>query len=90
MKKFILTLLITFTFNASAQYTIMSAVQLNEGQEEQYLALEEWEKANPGWELDEDKSLERCKIINSLLGVGKKLEIQSNSHTTTIKISVMK
>ena len=40
MKKFILTLLLTFTFNASAQYTIMSAVQLNEGQEDQYLALE--------------------------------------------------
>jgi hypothetical protein len=29
-----------FTFTASAQYGILSAVQLNEGAEDQYLALE--------------------------------------------------
>jgi hypothetical protein len=40
MKKIILLLTLLFTFNASAQYNILSAVQLNEGQEEQYLALE--------------------------------------------------
>ena len=37
------------------------------------MLLEEW-GTNPGWELNEEKSLERCKIINSLLGVDKKLE----------------
>ena len=40
MKKIILLLTLLFTFSASAQYNILSAVQLNEGQEEQYLALE--------------------------------------------------
>ena len=40
MKKIILLFTLLFTFSASAQYNILSAVQLNEGQEEQYLALE--------------------------------------------------
>ena len=40
MKKIILTLLITFTINASAQYAIVSAVDVKDGMEEQYLALE--------------------------------------------------
>jgi len=40
MKKIILLLTLLFTFNASAQYNILSAVQLNEGAEDQYLALE--------------------------------------------------
>jgi len=40
MKKIILLFTLLFAFNASAQYNILSAVQLNEGQEEQYLALE--------------------------------------------------
>lgn len=55
--------------NRGKAYSIISNMRTK-----QYLALEEWEKANPGWELDEEKSLERCKIINSLLGVDKKLE----------------
>lgn len=40
MKKIILTLLITFTINTSAQYAIVSAVDVKDGMEEQYLALE--------------------------------------------------
>jgi hypothetical protein len=40
MKKIILLLTLLFTFNASAQYNILSALQLNEGAEDQYLALE--------------------------------------------------
>jgi len=40
MKKIILLFTLLFTFSASAQYNILSALQLNEGQEEQYLALE--------------------------------------------------
>ena len=40
MKKIILLLSLMFTFTASAQYGILSAVQLNEGAEDQYLALE--------------------------------------------------
>lgn len=55
--------------NKGKAYSIISNMRAK-----QYIALEEWEKANPGWELNEEKSLERCKIINSLLGVGKKLE----------------
>ena len=39
MKKIILTLLITFTFNATAQYAIVSAVDVKDGMDEQYLAL---------------------------------------------------
>lgn len=55
--------------NKGKAYSIISNMRAK-----QYLALEEWEKANMGWELDEKKSLERCKIINSLLGVDKQLE----------------
>ena len=40
MKKFILLFTLSLTLNISAQYNILSAVQLNEGQEDQYLALE--------------------------------------------------
>ena len=40
MKKIILLLILSLTVNVSAQYNILSAVQLNEGQEDQYLALE--------------------------------------------------
>ena len=39
MKKLILLLTLSLTLNVSAQYNILSAVQLNEGQEDQYLAL---------------------------------------------------
>lgn len=55
--------------NKGKAYSIISNMRTK-----QYLALEEWEKANPGWELDENKCLERCKIINSLLGENKKIE----------------
>tara|TARA_B100000963_G_scaffold359415_1_gene386719 strand:- start:838 stop:1581 length:744 start_codon:yes stop_codon:yes gene_type:complete len=55
--------------NKGKAYSIISKMRAK-----QYVALEEWEKANPGWELNEEKSLERCKIINSLLGDDKKLE----------------
>ena len=40
MKKFILLFILSLSLNVSAQYNILSAVQLNEGQEDQYLALE--------------------------------------------------
>ena len=40
MKKLILLFTLSLTLNVSAQYNILSAVQLNEGQEDQYLALE--------------------------------------------------
>ena len=40
MKKLILLFTLSLTLNVSAQYNILSAIQLNEGQEDQYLALE--------------------------------------------------
>jgi len=40
MKKIILLLTLLFTFSVSAQYNILSAVQLNEGQEDQYLVTD--------------------------------------------------
>ena len=40
MKKILSILILSITLTSSAQYNILSAVQLNEGQEEQYLALE--------------------------------------------------
>jgi len=40
MKKILSILILSASLTSSAQYNILSAVQLNEGQEEQYLALE--------------------------------------------------
>ena len=42
MKNLLLTLTILFSFSLSAQYAVMSAVDLNEGGEQEYLALEEF------------------------------------------------
>ena len=42
MKQFILTLLLVFSFSLNAQYVIMTAVDLNEGAEQDYLKLEEF------------------------------------------------
>tara|TARA_Y100001970_G_C13952854_1_gene709148 strand:- start:3 stop:764 length:762 start_codon:yes stop_codon:yes gene_type:complete len=42
MKNLILTLSLLFSFSLSAQYAVMSAVDLNEGGEQEYLALEEF------------------------------------------------
>ena len=42
MKQFILTLLLVFSFSLNAQYVIMTAVDLNEGAEQDYLELEEF------------------------------------------------
>lgn len=50
-------------------YKIMSSMRTK-----QYLALIEWENAHPTWERNEKESLERCKIINSLLGENDKME----------------
>ena len=40
MKKLLLLLTLTFTITSSAQYAILSAVDVKDGMEEQYLALE--------------------------------------------------
>ena len=42
MKKILLLLTLTFTITSSAQYTILSAIDINEGMEDQYLQLEEF------------------------------------------------
>lgn len=42
MKNLLLTLTLLFSFSLSAQYAVMSAVDLNEGGEQEYLALEEF------------------------------------------------
>jgi len=42
MKNLLLTLTLLFSFSLSAQYAVMSAVDLNDGGEQQYLALEEF------------------------------------------------
>lgn len=34
----------------------------------QFMALEEWEKQHPNWQTNEKESLERCKILQKLLG----------------------
>ena len=42
MKNLLLTLTLLFSFSLSAQYAVMSAVDLNDGGEQEYLALEEF------------------------------------------------
>jgi hypothetical protein len=42
MKKILLLLTLIFTITTSAQYTILSAIDINEGMEDQYLELEEF------------------------------------------------
>ena len=42
MKKILLLLTLIFTITTSAQYTILSAIDINEGMEDQYLQLEEF------------------------------------------------
>ena len=42
MKKLQLLLALVFTISASAQYTILSAVDIKDGMEDQYLQLEEF------------------------------------------------
>ena len=42
MKKIFLLLTLTFTIISSAQYNILSAVDINDGMEDQYLKLEEF------------------------------------------------
>jgi hypothetical protein len=42
MKKILLLFTLIFTITTSAQYTILSAVDIKEGMEDQYLQLEEF------------------------------------------------
>ena len=104
MKKFILTLLITFTFNASARYTIMSAVQLNEGQEDQYLALEAF--FGPIHDLAIEKGIQEWQavwkvtseigengphyIINTGFSSKEQLDAYNNSWTTDDWVALAK
>ncbi len=50
-------------------YSIMSRMR-----KKQYLALQEWDKAHPNWEQDENLSVMRCKILKELLGESKTIE----------------
>ena len=61
MKKIILLFTLLFTFSASAQYNILSAVQLNEGQEDQYLALEAF--FGPVHDLAIEKGIENSQSV---------------------------
>ena len=61
MKQIILLLTLLFTFNASAQYTILSAVQLNEGAEDQYLALEAF--MGPVHDLAIEKGIQNSQAV---------------------------
>ena len=61
MKKIILLLTLLFTFNASAQYNILSAVQLNEGAEDQYLALEAF--MGPVHDLAIEKGIQNSQAV---------------------------
>ena len=61
MKKIILLLSLMFTFTASAQYGILSAVQLNEGAEDQYLALEAF--FGPVHDLAIEKGIENFQAV---------------------------
>jgi len=61
MKKIILLLTLLFTFNASAQYSILSAVQLNEEAEDQYLALEAF--FGPVHDLAIEKGIENSQAV---------------------------
>ena len=61
MKKIILLLTLLFTFSATAQYNILSAVQLNEGQEDQYLALEAF--FGPVHDLAIEKGIENSQSV---------------------------
>jgi len=42
MKNLLLTFILLFSLSLNAQYAVMSAVDLNEGAEEDYLKLEEF------------------------------------------------
>lgn len=44
-------------------YNIMTKMRTK-----QFMALEEWEKEHPCWQTNEKESLERCKILQKLLG----------------------
>lgn len=55
--------------NKGKAYNIISGMRTK-----QYLALEEWEKEHPNWMRIESESLERCKIINNLLGENNEME----------------
>ena len=61
MKNIILLLSLMFTFTASAQYGILSAVQLNEGAEDQYLALEAF--FGPVHDLAIEKGIENFQAV---------------------------
>ena len=61
MKQIILLLTLLFTFNASAQYNILSAVQLNEGAEDQYLALEAF--MGPVHDLAIEKGIQNSQAV---------------------------
>ena len=50
-------------------YNIISKMR-----KKQYLALQEWDKAHPNWEQNENLSVVRCKILNELLGDDEKIE----------------
>ena len=65
--------------NKGKAYSIISGMRTK-----QYLALDEWEKAHPNWEINELESLERCKIINSLLGDNVKMEKNTQKILTDV------
>ena len=61
MKKIILLFTLLFTITTSAQYTILSAVQLNDGAEDSYLKLEEF--FGPVHDLAVDKGIEDLQAV---------------------------
>ena len=104
MKKIILLLTLLFTFNASAQYNILSAVQLNEGQEDQYLALEAF--FGPIHDLAIEKGIQQWQsvwkvtseigengphyIINTGFSSKEQLDAYNNSWTTEDWVALAK
>ena len=104
MKKIILLLTLLFTFSASAQYNILSAVQLNEGQEEQYLALEAF--FGPVHDLAIEKGIQEWQsvwkvtseigengphyIINTGFSSKEQLDAYNNSWTTEDWVALAK
>tara|TARA_B100000925_G_scaffold138828_1_gene104055 strand:- start:195 stop:968 length:774 start_codon:yes stop_codon:yes gene_type:complete len=61
MKKILSILILSITLTSSAQYNILSAVQLNEGEEEQYLALEAF--FGPIHELAIEKGIQEWQAV---------------------------
>jgi uncharacterized protein (DUF2147 family) len=75
MKQILLIFTLLITFATSAQYTIISAVALNEGAEDQYLKLEEF--YGPAHDLAVEKGLQ---TLQAVFKVTSETDVENGPH----------